>query len=59
MSATAIKRTGREPSRALVTAPNAQAKHGICLSFARCAQSMLTPDAVWGRETLAQAARRV
>ena len=57
MIAKATKRTEREPSRALVIAPNAQAKHGICLSSAQCAQSCLRPTPC-GTETLAQAACR-
>ncbi|HSN81087.1 MAG TPA: hypothetical protein VLS88_00795 [Polyangiales bacterium] len=59
MSAKAIKRTGREPSRALVTAANAQARHGMSLSSAQCAQLELTLDVRRETETLAQAATRL
>jgi len=45
MIAKATKRTEREPSRAWVMAPNAQAKQGICPCAAQCAQLKLMPDA--------------
>jgi len=59
MIAKATRRTEREPSRALVMAPNEQAKHGICLSSAQCAHLTLTTDVRCATSALAQAARRV
>ncbi|MGB5682777.1 MAG: hypothetical protein WBM47_13085 [Polyangiales bacterium] len=58
MIAEATKRTEREPSLAWVTARNAQAKHGICLGAAQCAQLKLVPEVRCGTEALAQAACR-
>ncbi|MFZ1866430.1 MAG: hypothetical protein WAU39_19580 [Polyangiales bacterium] len=56
MIAEATKRTELGSSRASVTARNAQAKHGICLCAAQCAQLKLMPEVRCGTEALAQAA---